>query len=265
MNEVAWVSWIRSEVRRRTLISVYMTQTMVPMYLGIPSLLQVRRIAKRGPSIQFNEVLSDLMNSGNLIRECHGLVRLSVIMVGIQEMIAMARRLREVDGDGHVCSLALMAKGRDALEACKASWQSGQQSQLATTKAQYIAIMSSWCGAELSLAALDLILGMVSRVSVADNQEPLMETFLDEVETSSKKIHLTHLMTAAAAAICRVEALSDFDSMEECISVMDTTVYPSVITSIFEGGLTLWFAIRTLERVGRYMYHRPRRGYYLGC
>lgn len=277
-DEIAWVSWIRSEVRRRTLMAIHMTETMVSMYLDVPPLLrvsqlrvpvpepdelwyadshqkwqQIRRAVKRGPSIQFNEILSDLMNSGDLIRECNGLVGLSVIMVGIQEMIAMARRLRDVDGEGHVCSLALMAKAREALEAWKASWQSGQQSQRATTKAQYIAIMSSWCGAELSLAAPDLILGMVSRVGVSDNQEALMHTFLKEVEASSKKIDLNHLMTAAAAAICHVEALSDFESMEECISVMDTTVYPSVITSIFEGGLTLWFAIRVLERVGRYV------------
>jgi hypothetical protein len=35
--------------------------------------------------------------------------------------------------------------------------------------------------------------------------------------------------------------------------VIETTVYPSVITSIFEGGLTLWFSVRIFERVGRYV------------
>lgn len=276
-DEIAWISWIRSETRRRLLMSIYMTETMVGMYLNVPPLLrvsqlkvslpeldelwyaeshqkwqQIRRKGKRGPSLQFNEVLSDLMNAGDLIREYNGVVGLHVIMVGIQEIIAMARRMREVDGEGHG-STALMAKSREALEAWKASWQSSDQSLRVATKGQYIAIMSAWCSAELSLTAPDLLLSMVNRVSTADNQAVLMKQFLDEVDRTSKRLDLNHLMTAAAAAISHVEALSEFGSIEECLSVMETTVYPSVITSIFEGGLTLWFSIRILERVGRYV------------
>jgi len=276
-DEVAWVSWIKSETRRRTLMVIYMTDTMVSMFLGVPPLLrvaelrvplpesddlwyaeshqkwqQLRRKGKKGRTIQFNEVLADLMNAGDLIRECNGVVGLHVIMVGIQEMMAMARRMKEVDGEGHVCSTALMAKAREALEIWKASWQASQ-SERATTKSQYLAIMSSWCSAELSLAAPDLLLTMVHRVSTTLDQGALMAEFLEEMEHKCKRIDLNLLMTATAAAISHVEVLSEFGSIEECLSVMETTVYPSVISSIFEGALTLWFAVRVLERVGRYV------------
>jgi hypothetical protein len=278
-DEIAWISWIRSETRRRTLMSIYTTETVISMYLSVAPHLrvsqlkiplpeadelwyaeshqkwqQLRRLGRRGPSIQFNEVLSDLMNAGNLIREYNGVVGLHVVMIGIEELIVMARRLREVDGEGHVCSRALMAKSREALEAWKSSWQESQ-SQRATTKAQYIAIMSAWCCAELSLTAPDVLLGMVYRVSTTKDQAALMKKFLREVDDATKHLDLNQLLSTAAAAISHVESLAEFGSVEECLSVIETTVYPSVITSIFEGGLTLWFSVRILERIAR---HVPR-------
>jgi hypothetical protein len=267
----------QSETRQRTLMVIYMTDTMVSMLMDVPPLLRVselkvplpesdelwyaeshqkwqqtRRKGKQGCTIRFNEVPADLMNAGDLIRECNGVVGLHVIMVGIQEMIAMARRMKEVDGEGHVCSTALMAKAREALETWKGSWQASQ-SERATTKGQYLAIMSSWCGAELSLAAPDLLLTMVHRVSTTMDQGLLVMEFLKEVEHKCKRLDLDLLMTPTAAAISHVEVLSEFGSVEECPLVMETTAYPSVTTSIFEGGLTLWFAVRVLERVGRYV------------
>ena len=278
-DESAWISWIQSETRRRTLMSVYMADTMISMFMNVAPLLRVsqlkvplpesddlwyaeshqkwqrlRRTQKKVVSLHFNEVLADLMSAGALIKDCNGVVGLHVIAVGIEEMIAMARRLREVDGQGHICSKALMAKSREALEGWKAAWQLGSQRE--TTKAQYIAILSAWCCAEISLAAPEVILTTVFKVSRAKDPSPLVKTFLKDMDQFLQHLDadiLNNLMSAAAAAVCHVESLSDFGTVTECITTVEASVFPNVITSIFDSGLTLWFTVKVLEKIGRYV------------
>jgi hypothetical protein len=60
-----------------------------------------------------------------------------------------------------------------------------------------------------------------------------------------------NVMAAAAASIFHIEAISEFNSIEECLSTMRATVYPTVVTSIFAGAICLWIAITALKRAER--------------
>lgn len=81
----------------------------------------------------------------------------------------------DLDGaENEVIPNFLMRKSREGLEAWKASWQAGVQG---VTRPEYIAVMSAWCCAELTLTAPDTILGMVHRVSVSKNLEALTQDF----------------------------------------------------------------------------------------
>jgi hypothetical protein len=168
--------------------------------------------------------------------------------MGLQEIILTARKLAKVGGSG-----SLLKQSRDGLEAWKTSLQKVERS---ATKAQYSAVMSSWCWAELLLTAPDFVIGMVYRVSLSRDLSSLMENFVHQVKQSLRSMDseaFNNLITAAAASIFHVEAISESISMEECVSSMRQTVYPNVITSIFAAGLTLWVSIFALKPVQRFV------------
>ena len=60
-------------------------------------------------------------------------------------------------------------------------------------------------------------------------------------------------MTAAAAALYHVEVISEFKCLDDCLDTVRATVYPNVVASFFVGGLCLWYCIRVLEQIGRYV------------
>jgi len=279
-GEASWVIWIQRETRRRTLMSIYLTETSASMYLGVAPMLklselrvpfpesneiwcadtyeqwqQLRRISPLGtPVLHFHEVLSRLMETGeDLISQCSGVVGLHVVAIGLQEMIEMARKLRGLNGQGHLCSAFLRRKSREGLEAWKASWQTNQ---LSATKAQYTAIMSAWCCAELSITAPDFILSMVYRVSTCKDLRGLTTEFLSAADDEIKTMDLdkfNNLMSAAAASLFHVEAISEFNCLKDCISTMRSAVYPNVTTSVFVGALCLWFSLKAVKQLGRSM------------
>jgi hypothetical protein len=285
-GETSWVVWIRRETRRRTLMSIYLTETSVSMYLGVAPMLKLSELRVPLPEskdiwcadtyeqwqqlrqeshleqsvLHFHEVLSRLMETGeDLISQCSGVVGLHVVAIGLQEMIEIARKLRGLNGQGFLCSAFLMRKSREGLEAWKAWWQTNQ---LSATKAQYIAIMSAWCCAELSLTAPDFILSMVYRVSTSKDPCGLMDEFLCAADGELKSMDLdkfNNLMTAAAASLFHVEAISEFNCLDDCISTMRSAVYPNVTTSVFVGALCLWFSLKAVKHLGRSMPAGERR------
>lgn len=265
-DESQWINWIKRESRRRTLMSIYLTDTSVSMYLGVAPMLklselkvplpehkdlwyadsyqtwlQCRSVEPQSTGVYCHEVLSSLMNGNDLISKYSGVVGLHVIAVGLQEMIWMARKMSQVNAQGGHVPNFLMKKSREGLEAWKASWQRGAQG---VTRPEYIAVMSAWCCAELTLTAPDTILRMVHRVTISKNLKALTKEFMEEIDGATDG----DLMNAAAASIFHVEALSEFSSLDDCIYIMRASVYPNVITSIFVGALCLWHSIRVLQR-----------------
>jgi hypothetical protein len=282
-DAAGWIAWVRRETIRRTLLVIYRTETGISMYQGVPPMLSVselrvplpdsdelwyadshlkwqqireRRLIGTGPSLRFDQVLSDLMHTGgDSISRCDGMVGLHVVAVGLQELILMARRLREVDGGERDVSSSLFSKSREVLEAWKTSWQASDRTT-STTKAQYIAVMSTWCCAELSLTAPDYLLRMGYRVATAKDIFSVMESFLKESDENLATMDgytFNNLMIAAAAALYHVEVISEFECFSDCLDTMRATVYPNVIASFFIGGLCLWYCTRVLEQIGRYV------------
>jgi hypothetical protein len=284
-SAAAWITWIRRESIRRTLMAVFRGETAISTYLYRAPLVRVGDLRvplpdtddlwyanshqrwqqlrnARPPSesdgdpIRFDQVLADLMNGeGDLVSRCSGFVRLHIVTIGIQELLLMARRLREVDGPVHDASNTLLSKARQALETWKASWHS-PQGFFTTTKAQYIATMSTWCWAELSLTAPEFLLRLGSRVATSKNLPLLMEAFLIEADQNLSAMDsytFNNLMTAAAAALYHVEVISEFNCVDDCVNTIRATVYPNVVASFFVGGLCLWYCARVLEQIGRYV------------
>ena len=283
--EECWITWIRRESIRRTLMVIYRTETGISMYLGGAPMVSVSELrvplpdcdelwyAESGqkwqqirsgrtlqgiksPSLRFDQVLSDLMHTGGqLVSQSNGVVGLHVVAVGVHELILMARRLREVEGSVQEASSILLAKSREVLEAWKASWLANERTT-STTKAQYIAVMSTWCCAELSLSAPDYLLQIGHRVAISDDVPSLVESFLREADRHLSVMDghtFNNLMTAAAAALYHVEVISEFQCLDDCLHTIRATVYPNVIASFFVGGLCLWYCIRVLEQIGKYV------------
>jgi hypothetical protein len=285
-DETSWVIWIKRETRRRTLMSIYLTETSASMYLGAAPMLKLselrvplpesneiwcadtygqwqqlrQRSPQEGTVLYFHEILAQLLETGeDMISQCSGVVGLHVVAVGLQEMIEMARKVRGLNGQGHGCSAFLMRKSREGLEAWKASWQTNQ---LSATKAQYIAIMSAWCCAELSLTAPDFLLSMVYRASTTKDPRALMAEFLSAADRELREMDLdkfNNLMTAAAASLFHVEAISEFNCLDDCISALRSAVYPNVTTSVFVGAVCLWFSLKAVKHLGRTMPAGERR------
>jgi len=281
----SWISWIRRETIRRTLMTIYRTETGITMYLGGAPMVSVSELRVplpdcdelwyadshqkwlqirngrmmqeiKSPALRFDQVLSDLMQTGGqLVSQSNGVVGLHVVAVGVHELILMARRLREVDGQEQEASSILLAKSREVLEAWKASWLANERTT-STTKAQYIAVMSTWCCSELSLSAPEYLLQIGQRVATSDDIPSLVETFLREADRHLSVMDghtFNNLMTAAAAALYHVEVISEFQCLDDCLHTIRATVYPNVIASFFVGGLCLWYCIRVLEQIGRYV------------
>lgn len=284
-SAAAWITWIRRESIRRMLMAIYRGETAISTYLYQAPMVRVgelrvplpdtddlwyanshqrwqqlrntTRASESDPNpIRFDQVLSDLMNGeGDLVSRCSGFVRLHVVTIGIQELLLMARRLREVDGPVHQASNTLLSKARQALETWKTSWQSPQGS-FSTTKAQYIATMSTWCWAELSLTAPEFLLRLGSRVATSTDLPSLMDAFLLEADqklSAMESYTFNNLMTAAAAALYHVEVISEFHCFDDCVDTIRATVYPNVVASFFVGGLCLWYCARVLGQIGRYV------------
>jgi len=272
-----WLAWINRETRRRTLMHLYLTDTSISLHLGIApvlrpadlriplpcsndvwfastnsqwqELVELENLARRGePRLYFNNLLSLIMNdSPALVAQCRGIMDLTAIAIALQELITMARRLSEADAG----SKYLMKKSRDALDAWRTSWQSMPQR---TTKPQYLALMSSWCSAELYLGAPDFVLKMVYRISTENDISRLLRQF---VETANARVaHLSadqfnDILGACGAALCHVETLADFTTRDDVISTIRASIFASVVASIFLGGLCLWFSLRVIRIRGR--------------
>lgn len=276
-DETAWIHWIRTETRRRTVLSAYLQDTSLTVCTGLPGVQKLselsiplpeadalwyadsydswseirrREIGVVGDSnMTFPQLLSALFQSRyDLLYDCTGVICRNAIVVGLQEIILTARKLRNVNNNA-----SLLKDCREGLEAWKASLQKIEKT---ATKAQYNAIMSSWCWAELLLTAPDFVIGMVYRVSASNSLSSLRDSFVDQVKKSLRTMDsesFNNLITAAAASIFHVESISESISLDECISSMRQTVYPNVTTSIFAGGLTLWVSIMALKTVERFV------------
>jgi hypothetical protein len=279
-DEAGWILWIKRETRRRTLMQVYLTDTSISMHHGLTPMLRISELAvplpssnelwfadsyprwrqirlsenqlRRGEStLHFSEILSDILhNDGKLLSQCNEIIDLTAVSIGLQEVISMTRRLMEVDGRDDVWFQSLMKKSREALKAWKVSWQSKERS---TTRAQFIALMSSWCSAELYMSAPKFILEMVYKVSTAKDISRLVANFVEAADGALSKMDgktFNNLVTAASAALLQVETISEFISLDDCISTIRAAVYPNVVSSLFFGGLCLWFSVRVLRRGG---------------
>lgn len=258
------------------MLSIYLIDTSVSMCTGTPGIqklsehifplpesdtlwyadsyeswlsIQRNENGLRNTKLNFPQLLSNLFQSRyDLLYDCTGVICRSAIIVGLQEVILTARRLRTVSS-----STLLLKQSGDGLEGWKASWQNIKRG---ATKAQYNAVMSAWCWAELLLTAPDFVIGMVYRVSVSNDLPSLEETFLNQVQKSLRSMDsetFNNLITAAAASIVHVEAISESFSLDECISSMRQTVHPNEITGIFAGGLTLWISVMALKLVERFV------------
>jgi hypothetical protein len=173
------------------------------------------------------------------------------VVLGLQEMVGVGRKVRKIYGETNGCSAILMEQCRKGLEAWKICWQVSQPN---ATKAIYNAVMSAWCWTELLLNAPDIVLTTVSRVPGTIDPQSLRKKFLDEAENMLSSMDadgFNNLMAAAAASVFHIEAISEFNSIEECIWTMRATVYPYVVTSFFAGAICLWVAITALKRAER--------------
>jgi len=280
-DEAGWILWIQRETRRRTLMQVYLNDTSVSMHHGLTPVLRISELNVPLPSsnelwyaeshekwravrmsekqlqrektpLRFSQILSDILhNDGKLLSQRNEIIDLMAASLGVQEVISLTRRLMEVDGRDNEWFSSLMYKLRSALKTWKTSWQAKEQS---VTRAHFIALMSSWCTAELYLSAPKFILEMVYKVSTTKDVPRLMDSFIVSSESTLAQMDtatFNNLVTAATAALLQVETLSEFISIDHCSSTIRAAVYPNVIGSLFLGGLCLWFSVRVIRRNGR--------------
>ena len=67
-DETSWVVWIKRETRRRTLMSIYLTETSASMYLGAAPMLKLSEL--RVPLPESNEIwCADTDNGNNSVRD----------------------------------------------------------------------------------------------------------------------------------------------------------------------------------------------------
>ena len=224
-DEVGWILWVKRETRRRTLMQVYLTDTSISMhqlwfadsYLKWQQIRHSENQLRRGEStLHFSEILSDILhNDGKLLSQCNEIIDLTAVSIGLQEIISMTRRLMEVDGRDDIWFESLMKKSR---------------------------------------AAPKFILEMVYKVSTAKDISRLVASFVEASDNAISRMDLktfNNLVTAASAALLQVETISEFISLDDCISTIRAAVYPNVVSSLFFGGLCLWFSVRVLRRGGR--------------
>lgn len=89
-----------------------------------------------------------------------------------------------------------------------------------------------------------------------------MAEFLSAADRELREMDLdkfNNLMTAAAASLFHVEAISEFNCLDDCISALRSAVYPNVTTSVFVGAVCLWFSLKAVKHLGRTMPAGERR------
>jgi len=195
-----------------------------------------------------NALLSDLFHdSHRVMSQCQELMDFSPISIALFELVSMMRGLVAAEGVEGTGSGYLMKRSREALDAWKTAWKSFHPG---ITKAQYLALRSSWCSAEMYLSAPDFILKMVREVSMGDSVYKLAANFINESDRNATAFdteQFNNILNACAAALFHIEAIAKFKSFDDCIFTIRASVIPSVIASISLGGLCLWFSMRVIR------------------
>jgi Fungal specific transcription factor domain len=279
-DEECWLLWIARETRCRTLINAYAIDSTISLHLNQPPMLRLSELriplpcsneawfAKSQSQWQdlhllechvrnsqskmcCNQVLSALLRDAKLVMShCREGTDLAAIAIAVSDLIAMTRRLMEAEGGEGIGSRYLMRKSREALDAWKSTWES----TIHLTKAQYLALTSSWCNAELALSAPDFILKMVNELSMGNDVSVLVEKFLHEADKQAAALdaqHFNYVLNACAAALFHIETIAEFTSFDDCIYTLRASVSPIVLATIFLGGLCLWYSMRVIRIRGR--------------
>jgi hypothetical protein len=276
-DDECWLSWIARETRRRTLVHSYTTDSIISLHLSQPPMLRLSELriplpcsnetwfAKSQSQWQelrlleshnqtelcCNQVLSALLRDAQLVMShCRERMDLAAIAIAVFELIAITRRLMEAEGGEGIGSRYLMKKSRESLDAWKSTWES----TIHLTKAQYLALTSSWCNAELALSAPDFILKMVNELSMGNDVAMLVEKFLHEADKQAATLdaeNFNYVLNACAAALFHIETIAEFTSFDDCIYTLRASVSPIVLASIFLGGLCLWYSMRVIRIRGR--------------
>jgi hypothetical protein len=199
-------------------------------------------LTPRENTLYFNQVITDLVYAnGNLVVGCHGVMELRAIALGIQEIVSITRRLWNLSDHSQSYSRVQLTKCKDGLEAWKATWQARSQG---ATRAQYIAIVGSWCHAQLLLHVPEVLMEMACRVLVSDNLAALSKSFLKEIRETYDDVDLetlNELNSAASAVLLFLEIIAGFQTSADSLTSLNETFYPGAITSLFLGGLCLWY------------------------
>jgi len=278
--EAMWIKWIEGESRRRLILAIHLVDVALSTYSIGPFILRLSESSFYIPEsdklwyatsceswlstrqglglgaqtlrLRLPDLLSNFLQTpDNLHPHYLDVLTRQAVVLGIQEMVGVGRKLRKIYGESNGCSAILMDQCRAGLEAWKICWQVFKPN---ATKALYNAVMSAWCWTELLLNAPDIVVSTVSRVAGSSDPKSLRKKFLAETEAMLSSMDaegFNNLMAAAAASIFHIEAISEFNSIDECLSTMRATVYPYVVTSFFAGGICLWVAITALKRAER--------------
>jgi hypothetical protein len=145
-----------------------------------------------------------------------------------------------------------MKKSRECLDAWKSAWDS---IQLGMTKAQYLALMSSWCVSEVYLNGPDFILRILHELSVEDKSgdSQRVEGFLQEADRKAVDLDAEQsnsILNVCAAVLFHVETLAEFTSFDDCLFTIRASITPGVVASVFLGGVCLWFSMRVIRLRG---------------
>jgi Fungal specific transcription factor domain len=274
-----WMDWIKRESRRRALFNIHHSEHSIELHLGFPSILKLsdfdmplpcsnevwfaRSEAQwqelyffeshvRPRNLRYNKLLSGLLHdSHTVVSECRDTIHLASLSIVLFELICMTRRLVESEGENGTGSQHLLEKTREALDAWKTTWESVQM----ITKGQYLALMSEWCSAEIYLGAPDFILKMLPEISMrSDSILTLAAEFVrqaDLIATDIDPAQFNSTLNACAAALHYIETIAEFTSFADCLFTLRASVIPSVMGSIFLGGLCLWFSLKVIRIRGR--------------
>lgn len=276
-EETEWLAWVQREARRRTLVAAYLIDTSVALQLRVAWVLRISELdvpipesedlwhaetqekwkelhslIPRENPLYFNQVITDLVYAdGTLVSGCNGVMELRAIALGIQEIVSITRRLWNLSDHSQSYSRVQLMKCKDGLEAWKATWQARSQG---ATRAQYIAIVGSWCHAQLLLHVPEVLMEMACRVLVSDNLQALSKSFLKEIRDTYDDVSgetLNELNSAASAVLLFLEIIAGFQSSgDNSLTTLNETFYPGATTSLFLGGLCLWYCQHLRKEIG---------------
>jgi hypothetical protein len=115
--------------------------------------------------------------------------------------------------------------------------------------------MSEWCSAEIYLGAPDFILKMLPEISMrSDSIHMLAAEFVraaDLITTDINPAQFNSTPNVCAAALHYIETIPEFTSFADRLCTLQASVIPSVMGSIFLGGLCLWFSLKVIRIWGR--------------